>query len=251
MRALPDPEAVCERILGEAGQIGLPIDLRTVCSLWPTLHVAEEDLDKDGYLIPLGVHGAELLVRRQDPPMRKKFTLAHELGHWVLANLQDDQVVFDKGNGLALTSRNEHSRQTPEEIWCNRFAAALLIPRSELTRYLSESNSQEIADLVATGDSKFGVSREAFLTRVAKVANMTVLQVLDTSEDFRISRSFVSSVHRSLDLTLVVATVLEEITKQRAQRHSMNVGALDVSATQIDTSSNGSLWLLCLSGSAS
>ena len=92
MPNLPDPEHTCEQVLEAVGHSAPPTDLNAVCSLWPDLEVDEEDLDKEGYLIPLGIHGAEILVRRSDPTTRKKFTLAHELGHWTLANLEAGQV---------------------------------------------------------------------------------------------------------------------------------------------------------------
>ena len=75
MTNFPDPDQICDQILEAVGHTCPPTDLEAVCSLWPDLKVEEEDLDKEGYLIPLGVHGAEILLRRDDPPNRKKFTL--------------------------------------------------------------------------------------------------------------------------------------------------------------------------------
>ena len=75
MPNFPDPEHVCEQVLEAVGHSAPPTDLNAVCSLWPDLGVDEEDLDKEGYLIPLGALGAEILIKKSDPPARKKFYL--------------------------------------------------------------------------------------------------------------------------------------------------------------------------------
>ena len=62
MPQLTDPEQACEQILNAVGHDSPPTDLEAVCSLWPDLSIAEEDLDKEGYLVPLGVNGAEVLI---------------------------------------------------------------------------------------------------------------------------------------------------------------------------------------------
>ena len=71
MSHFSDPEQICEQVLRASGHSTPPTDLDAICSLWPDLKIGEEDLDKEGYLIPLGVHGAEILLRKSDPPTIK------------------------------------------------------------------------------------------------------------------------------------------------------------------------------------
>lgn len=59
-----------------------------------------------------------VIVRRRDPLPRRRYTVAHELAHLLLA-------CADDGRGLLLTRRQEESM-------CERFASRVLIPRDLL-----------------------------------------------------------------------------------------------------------------------
>ena len=61
MPAFPDAEKISTQLVREAKLSTPPVDLWAISALWPNLRVSEEDLDKEGYLIFLGSHGAELL----------------------------------------------------------------------------------------------------------------------------------------------------------------------------------------------
>ena len=198
MPYFPNPEHICEQVLEAVGHSAPPTDLNAVCSLWPDVKVDEEDLDKEGYLIPLGVHGAEILVRRSDPPTRKKFTVAHELGHWTLANLKAGQVSFGRTNGSSLSFRADHKRQTPEEVWCNKFAACLLMPRGDINGYLRSPRAREdnLVDRISKGHSVFQVSQEAFLARVSDITPINVFEVVSADANAKIRRRFLSRHQR-------------------------------------------------------
>lgn len=58
---------------------------------------------------------ATIFVRRGDAPWRKRFTIAHELGHLLL-------------HGAGRAYRDDTFRGTPEETQANEFAANLLMP---------------------------------------------------------------------------------------------------------------------------
>ena len=79
--------------------------------------------------------GPEILVKSDDPPVQQGFTVAHELGHYLLhpeveefadgeANLYR-QVVLGDPDGV---TRSAHSR----EVQANMFAAALLMPEEKV-----------------------------------------------------------------------------------------------------------------------
>ena len=187
-----DPEQICEQVLDAIGHSAPPTNLKAVCSLWPDLRVEVEDLDKEGYLIPLGVHGAEILLRKNDPTARKKFTLAHELGHWAQAHMKGGEVSFGKGLTPYVTFRTGHKRQTPEEEWCNRFAASLLMPAKDVTSYLHGTHEGNLANRIARGHLVFRVSSEAFLKRVSDATPISVFEVVSADSRARIKRSFLS-----------------------------------------------------------
>ena len=146
--------------------------------------------------MPLGVQGAEILIKRDDPPARKKFTLAHELGHWTLANLKAGQVSFGEINGPSLLFRTQHKRQTPEEVWCNKFAACLLMPTRDMHGYLHDHGVDNLPERISKGHSFFQVSHDAFLSRISDSTPINVFEVVSSDANAKVRRSFFSTYRR-------------------------------------------------------
>src|SRR5947209_7723713 len=70
-----------------------------------------------------------LLVNSDDPPARKRFTIAHECGHHFLHLLEDGEFVDGEAN-LFRGFWQDQQNVSPEkrrEIQANMFAAALLM----------------------------------------------------------------------------------------------------------------------------
>ena len=113
------------------------------------LTIREQDLDGlSGVLYP-----AERLieVNRSDIPVRKRFTIAHELGHWVCQCLE--------GRGREAMCRVEDLSPDVDrtlEREANIFGAELLMPEDAVRQH------QELSD----AESLFGVSRLAFQWRL-------------------------------------------------------------------------------------
>ena len=86
-----------------------------------------------------------MLVNRDDPPFRKRFTIAHELGHHFL-HLTGDGEYVDKEANLFRQEPSDDRTMTParrREIQANMFAASLLMPEDEVRRYWRERSSIE------------------------------------------------------------------------------------------------------------
>ncbi len=179
-------------MLTAVGHSGPPTDLEAVCSLWTTLNVHEEDLDQAGYLLGFGSLGADILIRRDHPLSRKRFTLAHELGHWTLANLEKGNVLFGEGNKKTLSLKTQHKRQTPEESWCNKFASCLLMPDRDIRNFLNDLRLSNLPHGISCGHTTFRVSQEAFISRICEVTTISVFEVVDTNENLKIQRKFLS-----------------------------------------------------------
>ena len=188
-----DPERACQQVLTAISHSGPPTDLDAVGSLWTTLNVHEEDLDQEGYLLCFGSLGADILIRRDDPPSRKRFTLAHELGHWTLANLEKGNVLFGEGNKKTLSLQPHHKRRTPEEAWCNKFAGCLLMPAGDLRSFLNDVNLSNLPHSISRGHAIFGVSQEAFISRICELTPICVFEVVSTAENLKIRRKFLSN----------------------------------------------------------
>lgn len=100
-----------------------------------------------------------ILVNSDDPPRRKRFTIAHELGHHFL-HLKSGDGQFVDGEAdlfreMPSDSNEPISEDRAREIQANAFAAALLMPEEHVRAVWAETGSiAEMADI-------FGVSEEA------------------------------------------------------------------------------------------
>ena len=80
-------------------------------------------------------------------PNRQRFTLAHEIGHFVLHEMD---VHVDKGYRIVLRSSVSSQAVDPHEIDANRFAAELLMP-GKLVR-------KDVEELLLDAEDEAGLS---------------------------------------------------------------------------------------------
>jgi len=107
-----------------------------------------------GYIDPAS---CQIVVNKAISASRKIYTIAHELGHYILhrdyANSQDYQVLL---------RRNQYEGAKPsEEQEADAFAANLLVPMKFLRQYKDVASSSELARL-------FCVSHDAILHRLRR-----------------------------------------------------------------------------------
>lgn len=110
-------------------------------------------------------HNISLLVKHTDAPVRKRFTIAHELGHHFL-HLRggDDGDFVDTVADVDLFRGGSASPvvRPREEIEANQFAAALLMPRVLLEEEIERLRTATVDDLAR----RFNVSNEAIGIRL-------------------------------------------------------------------------------------
>lgn len=146
-----------------------PIDVNGIAAN-VGLKIVYEDFTDDisGLLITrdstgvIGVHSKHALVRQ-------RFTIAHEIGHFVLRHHSESGEHVHIDEGWKVSARNERSAKGVDvhEIEANRFAAYLLMPEALLKARvaafrrttLSESDVLELA-------KEFKVSEQAMTLRL-------------------------------------------------------------------------------------
>ena len=122
---------------------------------------------RDGQLAKFGARGMCLyaeplpvIVFGPEAPGAQSFTMAHELAHVVLRQSAISGPTASEEN------QSEISRI---ETWCDRFAAAYLMPRSALMELWAKPNTPVVAlgdDTLQRIASTFKVSRHAMLIRL-------------------------------------------------------------------------------------
>lgn len=128
----------------------LPVPVEAIAADLLGLHVEEAAIDCSGLLVPAE---RRVVVNAGEPPQRRRFTLAHELGHWVCQVLE--------GHRAPLYCRDLDVSEAADralEREANVFAAELLMPEPAVRAAWSGS--------VADCAEAFGVSEEAMHWRL-------------------------------------------------------------------------------------
>lgn len=104
---------------------------------------------------------------------RERFTLAHELGHWML---QSETLGTCEGVLFRGVSRNRHELDEEERL-ANLLAAEMLLPRENL---LADFDSGSLHRSLNHICRRYGVSRTVAVRRVADVCNVDLafLQIM-------------------------------------------------------------------------
>jgi hypothetical protein len=121
---------------------------------------------------------------------RFRFTLAHEIAHWVLHRAQvlaaaDAPSLFGERENPCLTTLNRSVsgfRPPPEEVQANRFAAALLIDRRALQREIqTRFGDRGIRDVLANVGDLTTKERGRFIATWRGGSDLALADVFDVS----------------------------------------------------------------------
>lgn len=157
-----DPEKLADKYRAVFwGEDEFPVDPVTIARHLG-VEVLETQLPRDvsGALIKEVNEDPRIILEATDHSNRKRFSCAHELGHYASRVESDDEdrqyEYVDFRNGVSATG------QDPEEVFANSFAACLLMPASEMRLRFRKSTHAELA-------AYFGVSNEAMKWRLRKL----------------------------------------------------------------------------------
>ncbi len=160
-------ERRAEQLLVGAGVDTIPVPLGQVTA-YLGIKVEFADLGEDcsAVLVRNGDR-AVIGVNEEHHPNRKRFSIAHEIGHFVL---HDGDTYIDKGYRVHFRDLESGSGTKSEEMEANAFAAALLMP----AKRVSDAFKQQPFEL--TGDDSleklaktFNVSTQAMTYRLVNL----------------------------------------------------------------------------------
>ena len=127
------------------------------------LDVKQGDLGAVSGMLVRGTGSATIGVNSKHAPTRRRFTIAHELGHFLL----HEGLLSHVDRDFRVNYRDDESSLATniEEIEANTFAASLLMPAHFLDALNAEDavdDDSRVADLAA----QFDVSRHAMSLRL-------------------------------------------------------------------------------------
>lgn len=148
----------------------------------PSSHIVQivpEDLpDCEGALVPGDGNPRRwaIMYNRKQNAGRRAYTIAHELGHFVLhRKLVDDDPDFDGG---FYCSKNavEHGAGRDIEKEANEFAATLLMPLDDFRRFIPSDNLANLERLGKAAE-RYGVSLTAAALRWLEYTNCRAMLI--------------------------------------------------------------------------
>ncbi len=147
--------------------LSAPVDIQAII-LELGIFYREESLfaDDSGYIEPVG-DTFRIIVNVDHPETRKRFSAAHELGHYtyhrdLIGTGVSDSVAYRSANA----ARYQNNLITPQhETQANRFAATTLMPPRLIEQLIDQHNLLMPANILHLADL-LGVSEQALRIRL-------------------------------------------------------------------------------------
>lgn len=120
-----------------------------------------------------------ILVSRHARRGRRRFTVGHELGHFLIPThmpVKDGKFLCSRDD-MRRWSVRENDRYARMEVEANRFAGLLLLPPPKLKTYLSKMRDPDLAH-VPTLASDFDVSKEVAARAYAQYKGEAIATVI-------------------------------------------------------------------------
>jgi Zn-dependent peptidase ImmA (M78 family) len=146
----------------------LPVDIQAIIQAH-NIPIRTQPLEDavSGILVVKNDH-ATIGVNESHHPNRQRFTLAHELGHFLLHS--DSTNVFIDASPVFFRDKTSSEGSKLQEIEANAFAAELLMPEHML-RKITQNQPLDAFDegAVRRLATQFGVSTQAMTIRLTKL----------------------------------------------------------------------------------
>jgi Zn-dependent peptidase ImmA (M78 family) len=161
--------ATAERLVARLGLHTPPIDVAQIAkSLGVGIVYGQLGPGVSGLLVSRN-QSASIAVKSSDPPVRRRFTIAHEIGHFLLRHYLKRNELVHADENRQIVYRNPQASEgfDPLEVQANQFAASLLMPE-RLVREHAEKTAKPLSEKdVKILASAFRVSEQAMTIRLS------------------------------------------------------------------------------------
>jgi Zn-dependent peptidase ImmA (M78 family) len=156
------------RLLTEYGISEPPVDVvRIATGLGLEIQKKRAEEGLSGFLLREGGASPVIAVNCDEHPNRQRFTIAHEIGHFLLHT--NPHLHVDRGYMVKLRDTKSSEGTDLEEKEANLFAAELLMPEHFVSRDVSSTGTVDLLDEKQIGRlaQQYKVSPQAFAFRLA------------------------------------------------------------------------------------
>lgn len=161
-----------ERLLERCEIERLPVDLPKIARELELSVVTESLGEGISGLLVRTAKGTHICVAAGDSRTRRRFTVAHEIGHHVLGHEFEpgEHVHVDRGTYILQRGTRAAEGVDPQEIEANHFAACLLMPLHLVEREVERLGVPQLSEEhVSSLARTFGVSEQSMAIRLTSL----------------------------------------------------------------------------------
>jgi Zn-dependent peptidase ImmA (M78 family) len=161
-------EEMAEKILKDSGCFRAPVNVTTIVNTHD-IKLQEVDLEDEvsGFFI-IKDKKPHIGVNKNQSEKRRRFTIAHEFGHFILHS-KETPLFVDKTEKVLYRNLESSTGEIVKEREANAFAAALLMPRGLLKIEIDNSDIESIGSISEYLSKKFNVSEKAMEHRLTNL----------------------------------------------------------------------------------
>jgi Zn-dependent peptidase ImmA (M78 family) len=143
----------------EIFQLEIPVKIGDLARfLGVEVKISTLDVGISGAIFP-NADGYKILINKHEPNYRRRFTLAHELSHFLLHR----NMI---GDGISDNVLYRSNLSDVVEAEANRLASDIIMPVESIKKARADLGITKSADAVSPLASQFGVSEEAMRIRL-------------------------------------------------------------------------------------
>lgn len=163
-----DPKRLAKAILDQLPDDTVMVPVRDIAKAIDIYEIREEQLSglEGALIVPKEKSEGAILINKDRHESRKRYTIAHELGHYVhpfhRANSPDGFRC--KKSDLAVTKAKPNDPHSRMEQQANEFAAELLMPERAVASFVRDNGEADLSHILELA-RRHDVSREAAARR--------------------------------------------------------------------------------------
>ncbi|WP_445679525.1 ImmA/IrrE family metallo-endopeptidase [Radicibacter daui] len=163
-----NPRKLAASIIKQLPETSGAIPVREIAEAIDIYEIKEAVLDglEGGLIVAEDKSEGAILVRSDRPERRKRYTIAHEIGHYVNPwhKASSPEGFRCRSSDMRLDRYKKNDPFAQMEVEANEFAAELLMPIAQLKHFLKGKSGADIGQILGISD-RFDVSREAAARR--------------------------------------------------------------------------------------
>ena len=162
------PDAIVSAILKQVPDMPIPIPVEEIARQVDIIDIREFETDgfEGGLIAFVDKSRGTILVNQRSPRQRRRFTVGHELGHFLIPTHKpkDEQGFRCSTADMNRGSFKPTDRAAQMEVEANQFAASLLMPHVFFRKDMARLRGADIEHVVQLA-KRYDTSKEATVRR--------------------------------------------------------------------------------------